>query len=71
MAEIRSIVQVVVRRDEKEFIFSCENGADLGLAYSAYCEMGQWFIERITEAEKQKQPIVENEEKKEDCQSCE
>lgn len=70
MAEIKSLITIIVKKQDKEFVFSCENGSDLGTAYSAYCEMGQWFVEKITEAENQKQPIVENEEKKEDCQNC-
>jgi len=59
MADLIINVNLKVRKNDKDYIFSCENGADLGEAYSAYCEIGQWFIEKITEAEKAKKPKEE------------
>ena len=64
MADLEIKVSVKVKKNEKQYEFICENGSDLGEAYSAYCEIGQWFLERITESEKAKRPKEEPEEEK-------
>ena len=65
MAELKVQLFLNVKRGDKEYSFVCENGSDLGESYSAYCEIGKWFVERITEAEKSKEPKEEVKEKKE------
>ena len=48
---------VTVKKNDNEFSLVCANNANLGEAYSAWQEIGQWLVEKIQQDLAARKPV--------------